>query len=643
MVHRTGFLFFLFPFWWVFLSVRGEVPDTSVTLEGVRVVAPRYEEYRGMLRTVMLDTSLVLPGGGESVGELLERQLPLVMMRYGGAGSLTTLSLRGAPSSHTQVTWNGFPVNMLTSGVADLSQVASSLFERVTLTAGAPGSLYGSGTAGGAVSLDNLPRWQRGFSAAAHLGGGSFLSGEGSLTLAGGNDRMQHKMHLFARGARNDYPYPDELRPGSPLTPLEHNRYCYEGLVHNSFARLGRGWSWQGGLWLQKKRKELPAPMGSYQPSTQEQRDSSLRTFTSLAKLWAGARLAFRAAWFLENMRFTERSEPGAPEYRLDSRFRTSTLMAEAYYRYSGFRYLSLDAGVSGRHTTARVSQYGERRHEGVAEIFGGARYDRLRWRLDVTLRQTFREGTLPPPQAEAGILWRVRPRLLTLHAHLSGKYRLPTLNDRYWVPGGDPSLLPEHGWGAVAGHTLQLPRREDTPWQLSWKSDLFVTLLHDQIRWVPAEGLWKAENVEKMISRGAENTLRFSWTRPRRRLTASVTYHYTRATEQRADGPRYPSRYVPRHALSAILRADAGIFFTGTYFHYYSTRYTTTDGNPYYALPPYTLTDLIAGIRLPKKKTAWHLQAETHNLFNNHYEVIRSYPMPGRSFFLKLNILFGK
>ncbi len=641
-MNRTAgllfFILFLFPVLWV----RGEAPDTVVLAE-VEVVRPRWEDYRGTLRMVRLDTAWVLATGMESVGELLQRQMPVVMMRYGGAGALTTLSLRGAPTPHTQVSWNGFPLNALTSGIADLSSLEGGLFDRVTVVAGAPASLFGSGTAGGTLILDNAPWEGKGLRTGLTLAGGSFASGGGLFTFDAGNRNTRHSTRLFLHHARNDYPYRDDQRPGTPVVIAEHNRFDQQGFMHNSFLRLPHGWSWQGGIWGQRKKKEIPALMGSYQPPTQVQRDSSLRLYSTLAKQWPHARLTGRTAWFLENMRFTQKSAPDAPDYSIDSRFRTSSLLGEVTFRYDPLPSLLLDAGLTGRSTTARVTHYGGKIREWSTALYAGIRYERSHWRLSGMVRQTLYEGRRLPLQAEGGVLWRALPHRLTFHTNVSTQYRRPTLNDRYWEPGGNPSLHPEHGWNISAGHALTLtPAKQN--WKIQWKGDLFCFRLTDQIRWVPDDGYWHAENVDRMSSRGIENSIliRRQWDE-KHFLALHAEYHYTHATELDGEGHSRESRYVPRHAATLQIRAHAGIFFAGLYQHYFSRRYTTTDNDPLYALPAYQLTHLIAGINVAGEKLTYRLQFETENLFNTSYQVVRSYPMPGRAFYLKMNILFTK
>ena len=249
----------------------------------------------------------------------------------------------------------------------------------------------------------------------------------------------------------------------------------------------------------------------------------------------------------------------------------------------------------------------------------------------------------LPPVLDPRGMGFRYRllPQLLTLHGTLSTRYRVPTLNDRYWVPGGNPDLHPEHGWGAAGGLDLTLPRRQNTSWHLSWQGDAYYNLNKDQIRWLPHGAFWQPENVGEVRSYGLENSAKVFWHHHRLTLRTLVSHYLTRSVVTDDAGETHDSRYTPRHAATATLRADYGIFFSGLYLRYTGKRSTTTDNNPLFDLDPYLITSLVAGVKAGKGAVQYHLQLTADNLFNVQYQVIRSYAMPGRAFSGKLIITF--
>ncbi len=621
-------------------------PDTLVNIAGVKVYARRSLYYQEDKKVTACDSSLVLPTGMESLGEVLQRMAPVNLMQYGGSGSLVSLSLRGSSSAQTQVNWNGFPVNSLTSGLADLSQLPAGMFEAILLIPGASGSLYGSGTFGGALNLDNRPVWKKGILATAGLDAGSFGTLGGTVMLAGGTEKIQSKSGFFLQNADNDFPYRDDYKPGAPEETSLHNRFRYTGFIQTLSFRLSHGVSLQTGFWYQKKRKEIPAVMGSYQPNFQEQRDSSLRVYLILGKRWQRSVLTLRGAWFLDDMRFTDKTSADAPEYSLDSRFRTSHFMSDVYYHCRTGQYWTLDGGIASSVATATVTAYGSTIHDYSFDVYAGTRYRHNRWTGALTVRQNVNPYSNPLPQADAGIKYALRPRKMFLRFNVSTKYRLPTLNDKYWTPGGNPDLLPEHGWGITAGLDLQTgtPGGSPSPWTLRWQTDLFSNVLNDQIRWIPGDGYWHPGNVDKVWAYGAENSLQGTWKKKYLTLTCQLNYDYTISAVLAENGKKqdhHQNNYVPVHTASGIFRLDYRFLYTGIYETFTGARYTTPDNDPLYALDPYALTDLVAGGRTNKGSWEVDLRFTVRNLFNTRYQAIRSYPMPGRAYFLKARITF--
>ena len=101
----------------------------------------------------------LLKNQNANLGEILMFTTPVVIQQYGGSGSLTTLSFRGTGSNHTQVNWNGFPLNAIGTGEMDLSLASTDVANQIQLIHGASGAMYGNGTFGGAIEMNNIPDW----------------------------------------------------------------------------------------------------------------------------------------------------------------------------------------------------------------------------------------------------------------------------------------------------------------------------------------------------------------------------------------------------------------------------------------------------------------------------------------------------
>jgi vitamin B12 transporter len=65
--------------------------------------------------------------------------------------------------------------------------------------------------------------------------------------------------------------------------------------------------------------------------------------------------------------------------------------------------------------------------------------------------------------------------------------------------------------------------------------------------------------------------------------------------------------------------------------------RYLTVDNSDY--LPGYMLNNIITGFRLKMKGNTFDLNFQIDNIFDVNYQTIAFYPLPGRSYSLKLLI----
>ncbi|MDZ7776138.1 MAG: TonB-dependent receptor [Bacteroidales bacterium] len=94
------------------------------------------------------------------------------------------------------------------------------------------------------------------------------------------------------------------------------------------------------------------------------------------------------------------------------------------------------------------------------------------------------------------------------MKGNVSRNYRLPTLNDLYWQPGGDPELLPERGFTLETG--LKYLSQKRNGWHGGAEITWFRNDISNWIAWQP-DGImsyWTPKNITEVLSQGIEAQL---------------------------------------------------------------------------------------------------------------------------------------
>jgi vitamin B12 transporter len=107
--------------------------DTELKTSDVFVTATRTPISKN---NVIADTTTITEeeierAGSSSLVELLQRQPGIEMTNNGGAGKLSTISLRGTSSNHTVILLDGFRIDSAFSGLTALQNLSLSQIEKI--------------------------------------------------------------------------------------------------------------------------------------------------------------------------------------------------------------------------------------------------------------------------------------------------------------------------------------------------------------------------------------------------------------------------------------------------------------------------------------------------------------------------------
>ncbi|MBS3808457.1 MAG: TonB-dependent receptor [Bacteroidales bacterium] len=612
-------------------------------LKEVEVVAERRDYYAEDQKITTLDSATLKNLSSNSMGELLSLATPIYIKSYGASGSLSVPNFRGTSSQHTCVNWNGFPVNSATLGQSDLSLTPAEFTDKVSIAHSAPSSLYGSGTFGGAISMENQAHWDQNQSITLSGELGSWSNQRYGLKGDFGNDRLQYRVNGLYQQAHNNFKYRDYQQFGQPIKRRRHNSVRNVGVMQNLFYKHSTRSKFEAGLWYQYRNKELPDIMGVAGQSLANQKDSSLRAYAGWKRIFDQASLQVKSAFFYHHQLYKEKENPGDEQYMIHSPITTRKWMNDLNYRHYLNNKMTLDLGIHYSRIQANVDAYDTPAKEYRAALIGAFQYKSQQLTTNLSLRQQLNSYTNPNPQFSIGANYKPQNTNLFIRTHFSTKYRLPTLNDKYWQPGGNKDLKPEHGWSGELG--LGYVIRYNMP-ESSTKLELtaYQSNIQELIEWVPMESasFWHPVNTSRVRTNGLEATLSHTFQWNRMTLDLKTLYNYTRAINLNPDQRDVYGnqlRYTPSHSLKNNLQASMKPYTLGTSLRYTGKRYSTIDNDPSGLLDDYMLMDLYLSRKIRLEKIHGYLKLSVKNLLDKQYEVIANYPMPGRAYYINLNI----
>ena len=611
--------------------VAQSITDTIYQIPDVVISASRRQHFKNDIKTDVFSQDELSPYAGESLGHFLTCNTALNVKAY-GAGGVASVSLRGTSSSHVQVNWNGFPINSVTLGSADFSMIPVAGFDRVSVVYGAPGALYGSGTFGGAINLDSDLKPEKALNGSANVSYESLKTINGSASFHVGNNKLSWKVNAWGTFSENGFTYYDYIRQSK--RKQTDGEWSDAGVIQQAILKLSSSSTLEAGMWYQVKTYNIPSRIGS--TSYESQKDSTLKLFAAYKKTASRWGLQVKAAFFNDEQSYIQKASAQSAINSIESYINALQCYGDANFRYHLLPHLSIDAGIISTYIVADVSAYGERKVEKGLAAFTGLKYDRNRFSLQTEVRKewnsNFNSGLLP----SFGIAWKMVPDNWILRANISQKFRKPTFNDLYWMPGGNPDLKPETGFSVEAGSLITVWKKENA--KISTDIGLYWSEIKDMIVWLPSGAYWMAKNYQGVRSAGMDANLLFDLQRARWKFHSSlmVTLNHSMIKNDSCEAQE-KMLYSPRVITSWGNRFSRGILDFTLWHHFTADRFYGDNS----LLDPYQIFDVQTGVKIPIGQGILGIHITVNNLTNTTYELIRLYPMPGRYWSVKMSYTF--
>lgn len=665
-------------FFFGFTSTAGETDDNR--LREIVVWGQRPMKEIGLQKTTF-DSLALKENIAQSMADILTYNSSVFVKSYGRA-TLSTIAFRGTSPSHTQVTWNGMRINNPMLGMTDFSSIPSFFIDKASLLHGTSSVNSTGGGLGGLVKLETAPEKESGLRLQYIQGIGSFSTFDEFARLSWNSDRWQVSTRLVFSSSPNDYKYinhdkkvniyDEDKNIIGRYHPTERNRsgafrdfHALQEIYYTprSGDRLGLN------AWFINSMRELPmltTDYGEERDFENKQRENTFRGVISWNHYRDTWKTTLRAGYIHTWLGYDYKREITENNWAAMTRSRSlvNTFYGEADGDWNPSKRWYFNANLSIHQHFVRSRDKNIILQEGDKAIVG---YDKGRVELSGAVSAKWQPVTplglsLVIREELCGNRWAPvipaffidglisRKGNVMLKASVSRNYKFPTLNDLYFLPGGNPKLKNEKGWTYDAGASFDWVNTVRFPFVLRGSTTWFDSYIDDWIIWLPTtKGFFSPRNVKKVHSYGIESKLSLDfepfkgWI-----MDLSGSYSFTPSVntgEKYSPGDQSVGKqlpYIPRHSASFSGR----LTWKGYSLHYrwvfYSERFTMSS-NDYTItghLPPYYMNNISLEKKFNFKPLDLQLKLAVNNLFNEDYLSVLSRPMPGINFELFIGIL---
>ena len=619
-----------------------------------------------------LDSTVLKESIALSMADVLTFNSSIFVKSYGRA-TLSTVSFRGTSPSHTQVSWNGIRINNPMLGMTDFSMIPSYFIDDATLLHGTSSVNETGGGLGGSIRLSTQPANTEGFGMQYIQGLGSFKTSDEFLRLTYGDDHWQSSTRLVYSSSPNEFSYrnhdkkeniyDEDMTIIGQYYPKEKNRsgsFKDMHFLQEVYYNTRKGDRFGLNAWYIQSNRELPmltTDYGNESDFENRQREETFRGVLSWDHLRENWKVSAKGGYVHTQMKYDYKRDAGngvmTPMTRSRSKVDTFYGQSEAEY-YIGKEWLfTANASVHQHFVESRdkniIRQDGNQAivgySKGRVELSGAAS---VKWQpnerigMSVVMREEMYGKSWTPLIPAFFIDGIVSERgNIMLKASTSRNFRFPTLNDLYFLPGGNPNLKRESGWTYDIGMSFAVGK-EDV-YSLTGSVNWFDSHVKDWILWLPTtKGFFSPRNVKNVHAYGIECKSNFSVLLGKEcRLALNGTFSWTPSINEgepmtaadQSIGKQLP--YVPEWSSNISGRLYWKKWSLLYKWCYYSKRHTMSSNDISLTgkLPEYYMSNLTLERGISLKGVELSLKGAVNNLFNEEYLSVLSRPMPRINF----------
>ena len=586
---------------------------------------------------------------------------------YGGIGGLKTVNIRSMGTQHVGVFYDGVQLGNAQNGQIDLGRFSMDNMEAISVYNGQKSNIFQSAkdfaSAGALYMTTRRPTFdstKRNNLRLSFKTGSFGTANPAALWEHRFNDNLDAQLsaeYLYTTGR---YKFSYRKLNGYDTTEVRRNGDVNAIRAEGGlFGRIKNG-GWRAKIYFYNSERGYPGASVREEPGKFRHEDrqwdrnifaqgSLRRHFGKRYSLMVNAKYAYDFLHYLSDPR-----EDVSTMY-VDNRYHQQ----EAYLslanevRIKDWWRASLSADTQFNTLTADLTDFA---YPTRLTMLGSAAtaIDFERFKMQASLLYTFIHDHTRYAGAAAGdrdewtptVIVQYKPlrnEELSLRAFYKRIFRMPTLNDLYYTFIGNKYLKPEYttqyNVGAVYGRNFHrgIVRRIEV------QADTYFNQVEDKIIAMPTSNQfqWTMLNLGYVEILGVDASAQLQWKFGPVAVNTRLNYTYQEA-QDRTDptsewyGGQIP--YIPWHSGSVVVGGVWRDWDLNYSFIYTGERYESRANTPANHAQPWYTSDLSLSRNIRFKRSSLRVTLEVNNIFNQQYEVVQCYPMPGTNFKVKLN-----
>ncbi|KAA6335215.1 iron complex outermembrane receptor protein [termite gut metagenome] len=578
---------------------------------------------------------------------------------YGGIGGLKTVSLRSLGAEHTSVGYDGITLSDMQTGQVDLSRISMENMAQLTLTNGQSDDIFQPARFFASASVLNIQTITPSFTGekSTKIGASLKAGSWGLVNPSVSFDKELNECWTFSVNGNwlsADGRYPYTLYYGSETDSISHEkRKNTEVQTLKAEAGLFGNFShreqWKLKIRYYQSSRGLPGATTLYYDYASQHLYDKTIFIQSHYKKELSRRWIFQtsAKWSWSYQQYLDPDYKGM-EGEIENSYYNKEYYLTASLWYKTGENLSFSVSTDGsinllnadlknfayptRYAwlTAVAGKYTNERITVIASLLNTHINEKTRWGACA--------GNHTKRNPYAGISFKpFSEQELHIRAFYKDIFRLPTFNDLYYSETGNANLQPENATQYNLGVTYEKKINSSVPF-LSIIADMYCNKVTNKIVALPTKNLfvWSVVNLGQVNIKGIDVSAHIRlqpWQKTGINLSGNYTYQQALdVTDPNGKTFKHQIAYTPRVSASGQASLIMSWFNLSYTFLFSGKRYVLGQNSTENRINGYSDHSLSVNKEFKLGRWDASLTVEAINFLDKNYEIVRYFPMPGRS-----------